>query len=374
MATFNSTSPKYPNFMDELNKVTVTPRPTPSRNPNNVVVITGSGGGGGSSWGSPTYDLLGYADYTGPSNDKTLTTLKNLYNNAGAGYTVKPIDLTPVINAKTASAQAQKDALTTSYESNRQTLLDSIKRFQRQTEENRDAQREAYLLQRGDLENAAFMADRQSRISAASKGLSGSGLQQLAQLGNILSQSSEINKAARANQKAQDDLTTKLNDAQAQSDRELINLENTHAGNITNIDRSLEEAISQLILNEEIRQENARQEAARATASQRASLAAQMAERENTLKSDYDDGIAILTGLQNSLDNDLKTLTNNGKNTGKEEKKKAKELVNSYINLLDNSQDGLAGQGYVAQFRLGQNNRNIAVSNYDTLLKKYNLN
>ena len=374
MATFNSTSPKYPNFMDELNKVTVTPRPTPSRNPNNVVVITGSGGGGGSSWGSPTYDLLGYADYTGPSNDKTLTTLKNLYNNAGAGYTVKPIDLTPVINAKTASAQAQKDALTTSYESNRQTLLDSIKRFQRQTEENRDAQREAYLLQRGDLENAAFMADRQSRISAASKGLSGSGLQQLAQLGNILSQSSEINKAARANQKAQDDLTTKLNDAQAQSDRELINLANTHAGNITNIDRSLEEAISQLILNEEIRQENARQEAARAVASQRASLAAQMAERENTLKSDYDDGIAILTGLQNSLDNDLKTLTNNGKNVGKEEKKKAKELVNSYINLLDNSQDGLAGQGYVAQFRLGQNNRNIAVSNYDTLLKKYNLN
>lgn len=370
MATFNSTSTKYPNFMDELNKVTV----TPSRNPNNVVVITGSGGGGGSSWGSPTYDLLGYADYTGPSNDKTLTTLKNLYNNAGAGYTVKPIDLTPVINAKTASAQAQKDALTTSYESNRQTLLDSIKRFQRQTEENREAQREAYLLQRGDLENAAFMADRQSRISAASKGLSGSGLQQLAQLGNILSQSSEINKAARANQKAQDDLTTKLNDAQAQSDRELINLENTHAGNITNIDRSLEEAISELILNEEIRQENARQEAERAVASQRASLAAQMAERENTLKSDYDDGIAILTGLQNSLDNDLKTLTNNGKNTGKEEKKKAKELVNSYINLLDNSQDGLAGQGYVAQFRLGQNNRNIAVSNYDTLLKKYNLN
>ena len=366
MAIFGSTSSKYKNFLDELNKIVA---PSSSKKTTN-----GVGGGGGSSWGTPepTYDLGSYvtADF---SNDSTLKSLKNLYNNVGSGYSVKAIDLTPIIDTKKASAQSQKDALTTSYQNNRQTLLDSIKRFQRQTEENRVNQREEYLSQRGDLENAAFMADRQNRISAASRGLAGSGLQQLSQLGNILAQSAEINKAARANQKAQDALTTALNDAQADSDRNLLNLENTYTNDITSIDRTLEEAISELIYNEQVRQEQARQQAASQAASQRASLAAQIASQENALRASYNDGINILNSLQNSLESQLKTLSNNGTKNSKQTKKKAQELVQDTIDLLDNSQDGLYGQGYIAQYNLGQQNRNTAVNNYDTLLKKYNL-
>ena len=366
MAIFGSTSSKYKNFLDELNRIVA-----PSSSKKNT---NGAAGGGASSWGvpEPTYDLGSYgtADF---SNDSTLKSLKNLYNNVGSGYSVKAIDLTPIIDTKKASAQSQKDALTTYYQNNRQTLLDSIKRFQRQTEENRANQREEYLSQRGDLENAAFMADRQNRISAASRGLAGSGLQQLSQLGNILAQSAEINKAARANQKAQDALTTALNDAQADSDRNLLNLENTYTNDITSIDRTLEEAISELIYNEQVRQEQARQQAASQAASQRASLAAQIAAQENALRADYDDGIRVLRNIQNSLDDQLRELSNNGTKTSKKVKQDAKDLVTYYTNLLDHSAGEDDGKGYIAQYRLGQQNRDTAVNNYDTLLRKYNL-
>ena len=217
------------------------------------------------------------------------------------------------------------------------------------------------------------MADRQNRISAASRGLAGSGLQQLSQLGNILAQSAEINKAARANQKAQDALTTALNDAQADSDRNLLNLENTYTNDITSIDRTLEEAISELIYNEQVRQEQARQQAASQAASQRASLAAQIAAQENALRADYDDGIRVLRNIQNSLDDQLRELSNNGTKTSKKVKQDAKDLVTYYTNLLDHSAGEDDGKGYIAQYRLGQQNRDTAVNNYDTLLRKYNL-
>ena len=142
----------------------------------------------------------------------------------GGGYSVSPIDLTPMIDAYNQSAAAQKSTIQQNTESRRQSLLTSIKRFQEDTARNQELQRQNYMSGRADLEEAAFMADRANRASAAARGIGGSGLQQLAQLQNLLAQGKEINTLAKENINIQEDLRKALVQKQEDTDTAIQDL------------------------------------------------------------------------------------------------------------------------------------------------------
>ena len=89
-------------------------------------------------------------------------------------------------------------------------LRRSLERYQADNKRFVENQKRSYLADQASLEDARFQADRQTRIDAASRGLGGSGLQQLAQLQNLISQGNDISKLALENQGVMDDLRTDL--------------------------------------------------------------------------------------------------------------------------------------------------------------------
>lgn len=181
----------------------------------------------------------------------------------------KPVDLTGVKEAYKSlddvyrqiaqsgetSAKSLYDLTKTNLESarniSRSDLLKSIERFREENNRNREAQRRDYLLGQAELEDARMEANRQSRISAASRGLSGSGLQQLAQLQNLLGQSQDISNLITANQdemnslkralsQKEEDYNTGLSRAEEAYNLGIKGAENTLADTLANISNTLQ--------------------------------------------------------------------------------------------------------------------------------------
>ena len=96
------------------------------------------------------------------------------------------------------------------YEFTKGDLETSLRRYQEQNARNVENQRKAYLTDQAALESARLEADRQTRIDAAARGLGGSGLQQLAQLQNLLNQGQDISNLATSNEDVLDKLRTQL--------------------------------------------------------------------------------------------------------------------------------------------------------------------
>lgn len=161
--------------------------------------LVSSGGSGGMS-SSYLNSIIG-AYEQGAEADRNLaqqvydTTIRNINTN---------------LNRATDTYNRGVADVNTSYDTTRSDLLTSLKRFQDDNARSVENQKRAYLSEQAALESARAQADRQTRIDAAARGLGGSGLQQLAQLQNLISQGQDISNLALSNQGVMEDLRTDL--------------------------------------------------------------------------------------------------------------------------------------------------------------------
>lgn len=252
------------------------------------------------------------------------------YSGGGGASVSTPagIDLSDILAAYTASAEAQKksisdaaaarrqllaDTLTsniktleTSESQQRENLLNSLKRFQEDTAKARGQQQSSFNASRADLEAQAFMANRAALQSAAARGLGGSGLQQLSQLQNMINQSGEINKLSLSNTETlntlaqelarqEEDTTTNINNLakEIQNKKEALTTEQKNtlnallseeANKLNEIETNTTSLKEQLKYQEAVRAENARIEAEQFAAQLAASNAASSSSFNNYLK------------------------------------------------------------------------------------------
>lgn len=261
------------------------------------------------------------------------------YVSGGGGYTPNTIDLSDILNSYKASAEAQKktiadaaeaqrkiledtlnsniQSLKSSESTQRENLLTSLKRFQEDTAQSRKQQQSSFNSNRADLEAQAYMANRQAMANAAARGLGGSGLQQLAQLQNLINQGSETSNLAKENTEAlnslaqalarqEQDTTTNLNtltnkvQEQIQSltsaqQAQLASLLSESANKQNEIDANTASVANQLKYQEAVRAENARIEAEQ--------FAQQMAANNASIRANYDSYARQLAD-QKALNND----------------------------------------------------------------------
>lgn len=183
-------------------------------------------------------------------------------SSSGGGYAApNRIDIQPMIDAFTNAANAQKNTLQTTANQQRADLLNSIKRFQEDTARNQEIQRDAFNASRADLEEAAFQADRANRISAAARGIGGSGLQQLSQLQTLMEQNSSISDLAKENTNVQTELAKNLANYEDKTNTAIQNLMANLANSLSEVDADLGNQIANLRYQEDTRYEQARQAA-----------------------------------------------------------------------------------------------------------------
>lgn len=125
-------------------------------------------------------------------------------------YDVTKSDISGLLNAYEQQAASNRQAAENKYNTTRNDLLTALKRYQEQNARDVKNQKQSYLSEQSNLESARESANRQSRISAAARGLGGSGLQQLAQLQNLIGQSEKVSEAAGKNQAAMEALANSL--------------------------------------------------------------------------------------------------------------------------------------------------------------------
>ena len=210
-------------------------------------------------------------------------------SSSGGGYAApNRIDIQPMIDAFTNAANAQKNTLQTTANQQRSDLLNSIKRFQEQTARSQEIQRDAFNASRADLEEAAFQADRANRISAAARGIGGSGLQQLSQLQTLMEQNSSISDLAKENTNVQTELAKNLANYEDKTNTAIQNLMANLANSLSEVDADLGNRIANLRYQEDTRYETARQ-AAMENAMNRAQS---QSSYENSVKNSYAKALA----------------------------------------------------------------------------------
>ena len=206
------------------------------------------------------------------SNDLEQAYLNSLAGGSvGGGYAGQPIDLSDILNSYTQSADAQKKTINDSAASQRQTLLTSLQRFQEETAKARKQQQTSYNSSRADLEGQAFMANRQAALNAAARGLGGSGLQQLAQIQNLINQSAATNELAQDNTTALQNIASALAKKEEDTTNAINNITTEAANKVNEIEANTTNLKEQLKYQEAIRAEEARQAASAAAASYAAS-------------------------------------------------------------------------------------------------------
>ena len=195
-----------------------------------------TGGSGGSSGGGGVTTLSSYETAVKPYLDQILAAynqgadasntlaqfqydtgladLNEILNRNKQTYDQKIRDLRESLNRAqgiydTGAAEAKE-----SYNITESNLKKALERFQAQNAKSVENQRKSYLTDQAALESARLEADRQTRIDAAARGLGGSGLQQLAQLQNLLNQGQDISNLATENQSVLEDLRTQLIEAE----------------------------------------------------------------------------------------------------------------------------------------------------------------
>ena len=195
-------------------------------------------------WWKSGFDTLYGTNMSGKSSKtKTGADINNTYDTSdyansligsgGSGGTggYYTLDIGGMLNAYDQQADADRNVAKQTYDSARNDLLTSLKRFQEQNALDRQNQQRSYLSNQASLESAVQQADRQNRISAAARGIGGSGLQQLAQLQTLLSQGQNVSDMATQNQNAMDALkralTQKEEDTNTNLDKILKNYNNT---------------------------------------------------------------------------------------------------------------------------------------------------
>lgn len=267
-------------------------------------------------------------------------------SSSGGGGVANRIDMTPMINSLREGAAANKKTISDRYAAERNRLSQQLKQYQENTATARRQAMEAYNSARADLEEDAYMNMRAAQQSAASRGLGGSGLQQLAQLSSQIESSNQTSNLSEQNTDTQNELTKALKDMEEQINTGISEANMNEKNEIAQIDANTASAIAQAQYQEEVRFQNALAEAA----ARNAAIAAQdrAADRELQL------AVGSYTGtldslLKSGIDKLTKTFSESAYAKGNYSKKNAdalnKELSTIYDAYSANLSDALIQSG-----------------------------
>lgn len=317
----------------------------------------------------------------------------------------------------TSSQSAKK-----SYETTRNDLLTSIKRFQEQNARDVQQQKQDYLKEQAALEAAREAVNRQNRISSSARGLGGSGLQQLAQMQNLINQGQQISELAGENQNIRENLARALAEAeednaadmaknqasydsalkqaqtalsnakrqaQTEYDIDIDTAATTLNDLLSNADTDYNNTLAKIASNLRTQREDrisaneaaytnavnqARAQAAQIAASNKAAAASAKQEARslvNLLNSTQTQYEKELKALDSMSDKDLKKLAKETYGLSKNATKRqvANAINDKYQNLMT-SVDPKA-LGYATQHGLSKGNINTYTNNLNSLLKYY---
>ena len=173
------------------NKNVVTHHLLPDKNP----------GGGTISKDYPKSLNLGEYNYDDIYNE--------IYSSSSVSGATK-VDVTALLNAYNQQKDAANAIAAQTYNSKRDQLLQSIKRAYEANELARQQQSQNFINDQANLEAANMANARNARVQAGNMGLSGSGVQQLAQLKNLLSQANAVSEVSSKNIAALEKLRSSL--------------------------------------------------------------------------------------------------------------------------------------------------------------------
>ena len=316
-----------------------------------------------------TLDWSNSSPVTKPAEQYDLSSLYKSSSSGGSsggggGYSVMKADISGLLKAYEQQAESDKAAANTKYNNTREDLLTSLKRFQDENARNVQNQKTSYLSEQASLESAREQANRQNRISAAARGLGGSGLQQLAQLQNLIGQSDQISKSAGSNQEAMDKLATLLRNYEEDSDSKMKRNEQELQDTLSNIASTLASQKAAAIAQNEQNYVNAvnaaRAQAAAARASRSSSSSSSSRAAQSLsgalalLESDVEDAMSAVSSMSNSEKRSLYNTTNTNtiKNT----------IKSNAMNTLKSIQ---------YDYGLDSKNVNVAKNNVNSILNRY---
>ena len=302
--------------------------------------------------------------------DYDLNSLYSLYgggsgSGGGGGYSPMKANISGILSAYDKQAESARQIAETKYKNTREDLLTSLKRFQEENATNVQNQKTSYLSEQASMESAREQANRQNRISAASRGIGGSGLQQLAQLQNLIGQSEQISKSAGSNQQAMDKLATLLRNYEEDSDTKMKQAEQERADTLNTIASTLAAQKAAAIAQNEqnyVNAVNAARAQAAASRSYGSSSNASARQAANAAS-------GALTALQNNLKSELKEASQMSaselkKAYGSSNLSKVKSAINkTYAASLADLQ---------ASYALDSRTVNTAQNNINTLLNGFN--
>lgn len=304
--------------------------------------------------------------------DYDINSLYKLYgggsgSGGGGGYSVAKADISGLLSAYDKQAESAKQIAESKYTNTRNDLLTSLKRFQEQNATDVQNQKTSYLSEQASLESAREQANRQNRISAASRGLGGSGLQQLAQLQNLIGQSDQISKSAGTNQQAMDKLATLLRNYEEDSDAKMKQNEQERADTLNTIASTLASQKAAAIAQNEQNYVNAVNAARAQAAAARASGSSNNA----AARAKVADATGALALMQANLKNEIKDASQMSKS----------ELKSTYGSSDLNKVKSSINKAYMAQLgelqysnALDAGTIKTAQRNINTLLNGLSLN
>lgn len=251
----------------------------------------------------------------------------NKVGGGGGASAGSKIDLTPYINALNEGAAANKKTISDTYAAQRNQLAQALKQYQENTATARQQAMDAYNSARADLEEQSYMNMRAAQQSAASRGLGGSGLQQLAQLSSQIESSKQTSDLSKSNTDTQNELTKALKDYEENINTQTNDLTTEERNKIAEIDANVAQTIANAQYQEEVRYQEALQQASAQNASIAASARQAAAQYALENSSNLD---ALNTSLSNNLSDAINDLDKIFKGSGNNKKKQ--ESLNSTYN------------------------------------------
>lgn len=133
-----------------------------------------------------------------------------IYSSGSSTGGATKVDVTALLNAYKQQADAANAIAQQTHNSKREQLLNHIKRAYAANDLARAQQSQNFINDQANLEAANMANTRNARVQAGNMGLSGSGIQQLAQLKNLLSQANAISEVSNKNMVALEKLRSSL--------------------------------------------------------------------------------------------------------------------------------------------------------------------
>lgn len=301
---------------------------------------SGSSGSSGGSGGGYSSAVSAYNDLA----EANRAVAKSTYD-----QTVS--DLNTALDRYRQEIETSRNLAQQSYNDTADNLLTSLKRYQEQNAKDVENQKRSYLSGQSALDSARSEADRNTRISAAARGLGGSGLQQLAMLQNLISQGEEVSDLALDNQNEMDtlrkalaqreeDYDTSIKKARQTLDNTLnqlnTNLSNKEADTSTGLARALENYNNTLLkINADLA---ANKVGAVGSYGSGGSSSSGISDQQG-----YATNIAgQLQSIQNAFERGLDDVSGNSKNA----QKSAKALYDDYMSKVDTILGAANESGY----------------------------